>query len=184
MAALLSHLTPSITLTLDLMFRWSCSIRLFKYLEDRIFVSKGSKLSSLLDRQRLFAPQPAGPRYRKYCLSKPCQQYRHSADVHSSPSARPAMDAFIPSLEKYCQLQHGNLADQYVKRAKQLVSRRPAGKAQQRARSACSAVPTRQWPCSLTLRVPLSAMALSPTCRSRTIEANPSRPRWAARRHC
>ena len=74
MAALPSRLTPSITLTLNLMFRWSCLIRLFKYFEHRIFVSKGSKLSSLLDRQRLFAPQPAGLRYLKYCLSKACQR--------------------------------------------------------------------------------------------------------------
>ncbi|KKB60909.1 hypothetical protein WM40_26395 [Robbsia andropogonis] len=46
----LNRLKPSITFVLDLMFRWSCSITLFRYLEDRIFVSSGNTPSALISR--------------------------------------------------------------------------------------------------------------------------------------
>jgi hypothetical protein len=41
-AALLNRLKPTIAFVLDLMFRWSCSIRLFRYFEDRTFATSGS----------------------------------------------------------------------------------------------------------------------------------------------
>jgi putative transposase len=49
-AALLNRLRPSITFVLDLMWRWSCSIRLFRYFEDRTFVSSGSRPSTFISR--------------------------------------------------------------------------------------------------------------------------------------
>lgn len=49
-AALLNRLNPSMTLTRDLMCRWSCSIRLFRYFEDRSLVVVGSRPSSFISR--------------------------------------------------------------------------------------------------------------------------------------
>jgi len=49
-AALLNRLKPSITFVLDLMFRWSCSIKLFRYFEDRTFVSSASRPSAFISR--------------------------------------------------------------------------------------------------------------------------------------
>jgi hypothetical protein len=45
-AALLNRFNPGIAFVLDLMWRWSCSIKLFRYFEDRTFVSSGSMLIS------------------------------------------------------------------------------------------------------------------------------------------
>ena len=49
-AALLNRLKPSITFVRDLMLRWSCSTRLFRYFEDRIFVPSGSRPSDFISR--------------------------------------------------------------------------------------------------------------------------------------
>ena len=49
-AALLNRLKPSMTFVRDLMLRWSCSIKLFKYFEDLTSVSAGSKPSALISR--------------------------------------------------------------------------------------------------------------------------------------
>ncbi len=48
--AFLNRLKPSITFVLDLMFRWSCSIILFRYFEDRTFVCSGSRPSAFISR--------------------------------------------------------------------------------------------------------------------------------------
>ena len=48
--AFLNRLKASITFVLDLMFRWSCSIKLFRYFEDRIVVSSGSRPSAFSSR--------------------------------------------------------------------------------------------------------------------------------------
>jgi hypothetical protein len=50
MAADSKFLKPSIGLVLDLIPRWSCSIRLFRYFEDRNFVRQGSRPSSRISR--------------------------------------------------------------------------------------------------------------------------------------
>ena len=49
-AAFLNRLKPSIAFVLDLTFRWSCSIRLFRYFEDRTFVPSGSRPSTIISR--------------------------------------------------------------------------------------------------------------------------------------
>src|SRR5882757_5910497 len=49
-AAPLNRLKPSMTFVRDLMFRWSCSIKLFRYFEDLTSVSAGSKPSAFISR--------------------------------------------------------------------------------------------------------------------------------------
>jgi len=49
-AAFLNRLKPSITFVLDLVFRWSCSIRLFRNFADQTFVSPGSRPSTFISR--------------------------------------------------------------------------------------------------------------------------------------
>jgi len=48
--AVLKRLKPSMTFVRDLMLRWSCSIRLFRYFEDLTLVSAGSKPSAFISR--------------------------------------------------------------------------------------------------------------------------------------
>jgi hypothetical protein len=49
-AAFPKRVKPSIALILDLMLRWSCSIKLFKYFDDRKVVSFGSDSSAFISR--------------------------------------------------------------------------------------------------------------------------------------
>jgi hypothetical protein len=60
-AALLNRLRPGMTFVRDLMFRWSCSIRLFRYFEDLTSVSAGSKPSAF---NQAVAPTHASPHSR------------------------------------------------------------------------------------------------------------------------